>query len=267
LGSRIKLRGVEVAYEDVGRGDAVVLLHGFLFDRSMWREQTAALSDDFRFITPDLRGHGGTSVTDGPATMEEMAADVAALLDELGVARAVVGGLSMGGYVTLAFARRHPERVRALVLADTRAQADDEEGRRGREELARRALTEGMRPIADTLTPKLLAPETLATRPDVVERVRAMILGTTRQGAADASRGMAVRPDQTEWLAEISVPTLVVVGSHDAITPPALAETLRAKIRGARLEVVEGAGHASNIERPAEFNRALGTFLKETLTA
>ena len=260
-GGSVNVRGVEVAYDDVGRGDVVVLLHGFLFDRSMWREQVAALSERFRFITPDLRGHGESSATDGPMTMEEMAADVAALLDELGVTAAVVGGLSMGGYVALAFCRRYPERVRALVLADTRAQADNEEGRAGREELARRARDEGMRPIADTLTPKLLAPETLAARPDVVERVRSMILATKPEGAASASRGMAVRADQTEWLSEISVPVLIVVGSEDAITPPAGAEAMHARIKGARLEVIGGAGHASNIERPAEFNRVLADFL------
>jgi 3-oxoadipate enol-lactonase len=261
VGGSVSVRGVEIAYEDVGRGEPVVLLHGFLFDRSMWREQAAALRPRFRFITPDLRGHGESGVAGGPATMEEMAADVAALLDELGVGPAVVGGLSMGGYVTLAFCRRHPERVRALVLADTRAQADNEEGRRGREDLARTALDKGMRPIADTLTPKLLAPETLAARPDIIERVRAMILGTKPEGAAAASRGMAVRQDQTEWLAEISVPTLILVGSEDALTPPAMAEAMRAKIKDARLVAVEGAGHASNIERPAEFNRALADFL------
>jgi pimeloyl-ACP methyl ester carboxylesterase len=261
LGNRLSVRGVEIAYEDVGRGEPVVLLHGFLFDRSLWREQAAALGDRFRFITPDLRGHGESAATAAPATMEEMAADVAALLDELGVGPAVVGGLSMGGYVSFAFCRRHPERVRALVLADTRAQADNEEGRRAREELARLALGEGMRPIADSWTPKMLAPETLTSRPDVVERVRAMILGTKPEGAAAASRGMALRRDQTDWLPEIAVPTLILVGSEDAITPPAVSEAMRAKIKDARLEVVRGAGHASNVERPAEFNRALADFL------
>jgi pimeloyl-ACP methyl ester carboxylesterase len=118
-----------------------------------------------------------------------------------------------------------------------------------------------MRPIADSLTPKLLAPETLAARPAVVERVRAMILTTRPEGAAAASRGMAMRRDQTDWLAEISVPTLILVGSEDAITPPAAAEAMRAQVKDGRLTVIEGAGHASNLERPAEFNRALADFL------
>ena len=265
------MRGIEIGYEDEGQGETVVLLHGFPFNRSMWRGQVAALAGRFRLVTPDLRGFGESSVADGPATMEEMAADVAALLDELGVERAAVGGLSMGGYVTLAFCRRFPERVRALVLADTRAEADTEEASRTREETARRALAEGMGPIADAMLPKLLAPSTLAARPVVVSRVRAMILGTKPEGAAAALRGMALRADQTGWLPELSVPTLIVVGSEDSITPPAVAEAMRERIKGARLAVVEGAGHASNLERPDEFNRALADFLgalpKEAETA
>ncbi|HEV3470879.1 MAG TPA: alpha/beta fold hydrolase [Pyrinomonadaceae bacterium] len=262
MGSRINVRGIEIAYEEAGRGEPVVLLHGFPFNRTLWREQAAALAERFRVITPDLRGHGESSVAEGPATMEEMAEDVAALLDALGVGRAVVGGLSMGGYVTLAFCRRFPERVRALVLADTRPQGDTEDGRRAREETARRALEEGMEPIADSMLPKLLAPATLAGRPDVVGRVRAMILSTKPEGAAAALRGMAVRRDQTDWLGEISVPTLIVVGREDGLTPPSDSETMRAKIKGARLEVIEGAGHVSNVEQPSEFNRALSGFLE-----
>jgi len=261
LVKRVRVRGIEIAYEESGRGEPFVLLHGFLFNRSLWREQAEALADRVRLITPDLRGHGESSVAPGSATMEEMADDLAALLDELGVGRAGVAGLSMGGYVTLAFCRRYPERVRALVLADTRAQADTEEQRRARAEMERVALKEGMGPIADSMTPKLLAPETFASRPDIVERVRSMILGTPPAGAAAALRGMSVRRDQTEWLPEISVPTLILVGSEDAITPPAGSEAMRAKIRGARLVTIGGAGHASNIEQPAQFNRALADFL------
>jgi len=261
LGSQVSVRGIQLAYEEAGRGEPVVLLHGFPFNRSLWREQAAALGARFRVITPDLRGHGESSVADGPATMEEMAEDVAALLDELGVGRAVVGGLSMGGYVTLAFCRLFPERVRALVLADTRAQADTEEARRAREVAALRALREGMGAIADSMLPKMFAPSTLSERPDVVERVRAMILATRPEGAAAALRGMALRRDHTDWLPEITVPALIVVGREDAVTPPADSEAMRAKLGDARLEVVEGAGHVSNVERPAEFNRALEGFL------
>jgi pimeloyl-ACP methyl ester carboxylesterase len=149
-----------MAYDDTGSGPAVLLLHGYPFNRSMWREQTEALSENYRVITPDLRGHGETTATPEPATMDEMARDVAALMDELNIHRAAVGGLSMGGYVTLAFYRRFPLRVRALVLADTRPQADTEEARRNREQQARKALKEGMSGIAETSLPKALAPAT-----------------------------------------------------------------------------------------------------------
>lgn len=259
-----RVRGIELAFDDEGAGEpAVVLLHGFPFNRSMWRGQVELLRASYRVITPDLRGHGETSVAEGAAaTMEEMARDVAALLDELNVARAVVGGLSMGGYVALAFYRLFRERVRALVLADTRAEADTEDAKRGREETARRALEEGTQTIADTMLPKLLAPATFEENSPAVALVRGMILGTRPEGAAAALRGLAARRDQTDLLPEINVPTLIVVGSEDALTPPERSEAMRREIPIARMEVIEGAGHVSNLERPAAFNRALSDFLK-----
>jgi 3-oxoadipate enol-lactonase len=262
-----RVRGIELVYEDAAAGarsahaSPVVLLHGFPFNRSLWREQVEALSETRRVVAPDLRGHGETSLGDGPATMEEMAEDLAALLDELEVGRAVVGGLSMGGYAALAFVRAHPERVAALILADTRAQADTDDVRRTREETARRALAEGMEPIADAIMPKLFAPATREQRPDLIARVREMILGTKPAGAAAALRGMASRRDQTDLLETIDAPTLIIVGSEDTVTPPADAEVMHAKIRGSRLVKIEGAGHVSNVERPGEFNRALAEFL------
>ena len=257
-----RVRGIELAYTDEGRGPAVVLLHGFPFDRSMWRGQVERLSGGFRVIAPDLRGHGETTLTDGVSTMEELAEDVVALLDELNVPRAVLCGLSMGGYVALALYRAHPERVRALVLADTRTQADTEDARRAREENARRALSEGMQPIADAMLPKLLSTRTRESAPEVVARVREMMLGVKPEGAAAALRGMAVRRDQTDLLPTVDVPALVIVGSEDAITPPSDAEAMHALIEGSRLAVVEGAGHVSNVERPEEFDRALAEFLE-----
>jgi 3-oxoadipate enol-lactonase len=257
-----RLRGIDIAYDDAGEGAPVVLLHGFPFNRWMWREQAESLSGGaWRVITPDLRGHGETSIASEIATMEEMAADLAALLDELNISRAIVGGLSMGGYVALAFLRNFPERVRALILADTRPQADTDDGRRTREETARRALDEGMGVIVDAMLPKLLAPSTRERMPGVVDRVRAMMLGTNPRGAAAALRGMAARRDQTDLLPEISVPTLIVVGTEDALTPPSDAETMHAKIEGSRLVKIEGAGHVSNLERAEDFNRAMGEFL------
>ena len=256
-----RVRGIKMAFDDEGRGTPVVLLHGFPFDRSMWSEQARGLSATYRVIAPDLRGQGETELGGGSATMAEMAEDVAGLLDSLNVGRAVVGGLSMGGYVAFEFIRRFPERVAALVLADTRPQADTDEARRTREETARRALQDGMGPIADSMLPKLLSAATLEHRPDIIAHTRAMMLGTRPEGAAAALRGMGARRDQTDMLPEVDVPTLVVVGGEDSITPPTDAEAMAGKIRGARLVLIEGAGHLSNVERPEEFNRALGDFL------
>jgi 3-oxoadipate enol-lactonase len=259
----MRVRGRDMSYDDTGgSGAALVLLHGFPFDRSMWRGQAEALGGEFRVVAPDLRGSGETSLGAGDVTMEILAEDVAALLDELSLGRVILGGLSMGGYVAFEFFRRFPERVRALVLADTRPQADTEEGRRTREENAQRALKEGMAPIVETMLPKLLAAGTREHDGEVVKDVRAMMLGASPEGAAASLRAMAVRRDQTELLPTINVPTLIVVGSEDALTPPADAEAMRAKIEGSRLFVVEGAGHLSNVERPEEFNRALGEFLR-----
>jgi 3-oxoadipate enol-lactonase len=256
-----RVREIEMAYDDVGSGPAVVLLHGYPFNRSMWREQAEALSANYRVITPDLRGHGETSVTPDAATMEEMARDVDALLDKLDIRRVALGGLSMGGYVTLAFYRRFPLRVRALILADTRPQSDSTEAQQSREEQAQKILKEGMQSIADDFLKKVLTTATLNEKPETVERVREMILKTDAQGAANALRGMAARHDQTDFLEEIFAPTLILVGSEDKLTPPTDAELMKREIRGSRLEIIEGASHLSNLERPAEFNRALLDFL------
>jgi 3-oxoadipate enol-lactonase len=256
-----RVRGIEMAYETVGSGPAVVFLHGYPFNRTMWREQTEALSSRYRVITPDLRGLGESTTTDEPATMEEMARDVVALLDELRVGRVTLCGLSMGGYVALAFYRRFPLRVRALVLADTKAQADTAEARRNRAEQAEKILRGGMESMADDFTKKVLTNASLAEKPETVARVREMILKTPPQGAAQALKGMALRPDQTAFLEQILAPTLILVGSEDEVTPPGDAQMMHREIRGSRLEIIEGAAHLSNMERPIEFNHALLEFV------
>ncbi len=257
----LRTRGIEIAFDEAGHGNPVVLLHGFPLNRSMWSEQVEVLRTNYRVITPDLRGHGETTVVDEPATMEESAHDVAALLDELKIESASVAGLSMGGYVALAFCRLYPHRVSSLILADTRAGADSDDVRRGREESAQRALRECMDAIAETMIPKLLSLETLARKSEIVSRVREMINGTRPEGAAAALRGMAVRRDQTSFLSEISIPTLILVGSADSLTPPEEAMLMHRAIRDSRMVTIERAGHLSNFEQPEAFNRALLDFL------
>jgi 3-oxoadipate enol-lactonase len=259
-----RINDIQMAYTDSGIGRPVVLIHGYPFNRTLWDEQVAELSNSYRVIVPDLRGFGESDASDGPATMDQMAQDVALLLDHLGIARATIAGLSMGGYVALAFYKQLSSRVRALVLADTRAQADTEEAKQTRAQQAEKALAEGMAGIADAMLPKLLTPETVSKRPEVVKRVRDMMLKTKPEGAAAALRGMAQRDDQTDLLPKISVPALIIVGADDAITPVADSEKMHHAIAGSRLVVLENAGHVSNLERTEQFNYALLEFLKES---
>ena len=259
--SSISVGDIQLAYTDAGLGQPVVLLHGYPFNRSLWHEQVSALGNSYRVITPDLRGLGESDATPGPATMNRMAQDVAALLDHLEISRAVIGGLSMGGYVALAFYKQFPSRVRSLILADTRAQADTEEGKQTRHQQTDKALAEGMAGIADSMLPKLLTPETVSKRPDLVKRVRDMMLKTKPEGAAGALLGMAEREDQTSLLSQISCPTLILVGREDPITPVADSEKMNREIAGSRLVVIENAAHVSNLERTDQFNDELMRFL------
>ena len=252
---------MKLAYREAGSGTPIVLLHGYPFNRSMWREQVEALSRNYRVITPDLRGHGETSASAEPATIAERARDVAALLDELQIERAIIGGLSMGGYVAFSFYNLFRERVLALILADTRPQGDTEEAARNREQQAEKILKEGMESIADDFLKKVLTPATLQEKPEIVARVRQMITETKPEGAAAALRAMASRSDHTNLLPEINVPTLIIVGSEDTLTTPKDAELMRSSIPGSRLKIIEGAAHLSNMERPEEFTNALMQFI------
>jgi len=257
---KIRVHDIELAYDDAGSGSAVVLLHGYPFNRSMWNEQIEVLRKSHRVIVPDLRGHGDSQVA--PATIKDMARDIAELMTGLGINEAVIGGLSMGGYIALAFYRQFPERVKALMLADTRAAADTDEVRQNRKKQAERALSEGMEAIANDLLPKVLSAETIAKRSDIVERVRRMIVNTRPEGAAAALKAMGEREDQSSLLPLIAVPTLILVGRDDTITPVKEADSMHREIQGSVLEVIEGAAHLSNLEQPEQFNRGMGGFLR-----
>ena len=258
---------VEIAFTDVSVGPAVLLLHGYPFDKSMWGEQIDALAAaGFRAIAPDLRGLGETQTSSEVATMDDMARDAAAVLDELRVEQVVVCGLSMGGYVALEFMHLFPTRVQGLVLAGTRAPADSEQEKAGREQQVQTMLRAGMVPISIATLPKLLAKRTLAEKQDVVKRVRTMITRADPKGAAAAQRGMAARRDYSEDLPKIAVPTLIVVGREDSIRPIADAEFMHRGIRNSRLEIIEDAAHMTNMEQPEAFNDALLEFLESSVS-
>lgn len=259
---KLNIKGHQIAFDDTGgQGPAVVLVHGFPFNRTLWNDQLAALRETHRVVTLDLRGFGESDSSESPATMVQMAEDVAGLMNALEITSATIGGLSMGGYVVLAFYKIFPERVDALVLADTRPQADTEEAKKTRAEQAQRVMAEGMVVIVNAMLPKLLTPESVSKHPEMVKRVRDMMSSTKPEGAAAALMGMAVREDQTELLSRIKVPTLILVGKEDAITPVADSETMHQRIAGSKLVVINNAGHVSNIEQAPEFNSHVLEFL------
>ena len=263
--NRVNLRGIEIAYDNPGQGASIVLLHAFPFDRSMWREQIDFLSaSGYRVIAPDLRGLGETKAARGISGMDDMARDLAALMDELKIDSAVICGLSMGAYVAFEFIALFPSRVRALVLAGARAQGADEKEKESREQQAERVLAEGLGFAVDAILASLLAPITLATKPEIVSRVRKMVSSANPFGVAAAQRGMAMRRDYSGDLANIEVPTLIVAGREDAVRKADDAEFIHQGIGSSRLEIINDAGHLMNLEQPEGFNRVLLDFLLET---
>jgi pimeloyl-ACP methyl ester carboxylesterase len=253
----------KLAFDDVGSGPPVVLLHGSPLSREMWAPQVSALRDAYRVITPDLRGFGDSPGFTQTPSMDRMADDVAELLDALQIReRIVLGGLSMGGYVAFAFARRHGNRLRGLILADTKAEADDAEGKANRDRLIAFTAQHTGRDVLEQMLPKLVCPETLTQRPEVVALVRQIGERQTPAGIIQALQAMRDRPDSVASLAAIGVPTLVLVGEKDTLTPPSLAETMAARIRGAKLVRIADAGHLANLENPTQFNVVVRSFLQ-----
>ena len=255
------LDGVAIEYDVRGDGPAVLLLHAFPLGLFMWDAQVEALCATHRLVRFDARGFGGSAAGEGPLTMERIADDGALLLDHLGIEKAVVGGCSMGGYAAFAFVRRHPQRLAGLVLQDTRAGADTTEAKANRTTLAAKVLAEGASAAAEAFLPKLLGETTHRERPDIVADLRERILATSPQAIANALHGLGARADSRETLPTIAVPTLVVVGSEDVLTPASEAATMAAAIPRARLDVIPGAGHLANLEDPVAVNAALRAFL------
>lgn len=260
--NRILANGIELNVRQQGQGQPLLLVHGFPLDHTMWHEQIDGLSSVCRVIAPDLRGFGGSGTTAGTVTMEQLADDLAALLDALEVAEPVaLCGLSMGGYVAWQFWHRHRRRLGSLILCDTKASADSPEAARARLESADRVLTEGAGFLADSMLEKLFAPTTDSEQPELVEATRQVILATAPEGLAAALRGMAERADATSWLPRIDVPTLVVCGRHDAIASVEEMRGLAAQIPGAHFREISLAGHLAPLENPAETNLAIREFL------
>ncbi|MBR9990183.1 MAG: alpha/beta fold hydrolase [Gemmatimonadetes bacterium] len=261
--SQASINGATLSWREAGTGDDVlVLIHGFPFNSDIWRPQVEAAPDGWRVIAPDLRGFGGSGPLPGNRLpMDLLAQDVIGLLAHLGVRRPVLCGHSMGGYVTFAVTRRAPALARGLVLSDTRAGADSEEGRQGRLKNAKHVHAKGTAALIDAMVPRLLDAGTREKLPHVEQEMRAVMSAASAPSVIAALLGMAERPDSTPQLRSINVPTQLIVGARDEITPPGDARLLARAIPGAQIEIIDNAGHMPGLEQPAAFNRVLVNFL------
>ncbi len=244
-------------------GLAVVFIHGFPFNHRMWQPQLQALPRLYRAIAYDVRGHGDSDVGNGQYTVELFVDDLLGLLDHLAVDRAVVCGLSMGGYIALRAVERHPERFQGLILCDTRSEADTNEAKVKRSGTIAAVRSHGVAAFAGEFVKLVLAPRTLEANPSVVQITREMITGNDTLGVRGTLLALAARTDTTPALPDMNLPALVLVGEHDTLTPPADAESLADALPDAELHVIPGAGHMSNLENPAAFNERLLAFLGE----
>lgn len=260
----VHVNGLLMHYCDRGMGHPILFVHGFPLNCRMWQSELDALALDYRVIAPDLRGFGQSEANgETTVTMEQYADDLAALLDELGVDEPVTFcGLSMGGYVGWQFLRKYHDRLDSLVLCDTRASADPPEGQQARYKMAEDVLTNGPEVAAQAMIPKLFAACTIEHRPEMVQRVQDMILHTDPHAIAAASRGMAERPDMTATLADVDLPTLVMVGQEDRITPPEEMREMARSINGALIAEIPEAGHLAPMENPKAVTGSLCRFLK-----
>jgi pimeloyl-ACP methyl ester carboxylesterase len=257
----IPVRDGQLHVVQTGQGTPLVLVHGFPLDHSMWQGQVDGLADRFHVIAPDLRGFGQSGVTAGLVTMQRLADDLAQLLDALQITEPVVFcGLSMGGYVGWQFALRHRPRLARLIQCDTRAIADSPEAAANRIALADRVQKEGTLFVAEAMMPKLFAPATNQANSPVVEATRQVMLRTSPQGIAAASRGMAQRPDVTALFPEFDLPALLICGQHDAISPPEEMRGIASAMPQAKFVEIAGAGHMAPLEKSAEVNAAIREF-------
>ncbi len=260
----IKVNGFEMAYDDiVGNQVPLLLIHGYPLDRTLWQNQMRGLGDIARVIAPDLRGFGESGMPNGNLSMDVYADDLRGLLDGLKIEKAVIGGLSMGGYIAFAFYRKFADRVRGLILANTKAGADSPDAKKGRDDNAALAREKGAGAIAERMLPKMLTPKTIDERAEVAQATNAMMARQSVQGVVGALMALRDRPDSTPTLATISVPTLIITGAEDTLIPPKESEIMRDAIREARLVTIPGAAHLSNYEQPEAFNQAVREFLKQ----
>jgi pimeloyl-ACP methyl ester carboxylesterase len=244
---------------------ALVVIHAFPLGARMFEAQLALADRGWRVIAPELRGFDGATGEPSASSIDDYAADVIDLLDALHVDEAVIGGVSMGGYIAFAMFRHAPRYFQGLILADTKSQADTPEALDGRRKMLQLVQEKGPPAVADEMIPKLLGETTRRTRPQIVELVRSLVLANSTDAIAGAIRALMTRPDSTPLLSTIHRPALILVGDEDVVTPKAVAEEMHRGIAGSQLAIVPGAGHLSNLEQPEAFNAALADFLDHRL--
>ncbi len=262
---RSTLNGTGIDYETDGprTGIPVLFIHGFPFSKAMWKPQVDVLKKDFHVVTYDVRGHGASDVGDGLYSVELFVDDLIGLLDHLRFSKVVVVGLSMGGYIALRAMERNPERFRGLVLCDTRSEADGNEGKIKRAAQAKTVKSEGMKKFAEPFLKVVFYEKTFETNPPAIDMIRAIVEASSPLAVAGTLLALAARTDTTPSLYNIKVPTLILVGQHDALTPPSASFAMKEKIPNAELHVISRAGHMSNLENTEMFNEHLLTFLKK----
>ena len=257
------INGITLNFDDQGSGLPLLLIHGFPLNRQMWRPQFRALTAaGFRVIAPDLRGFGESDAPDGPYSIDLFADDLVALLDHLGIESAVVGGMSMGGYVLFNLLERYPERLRGACFIVTRAGADDETGKERRLVLAREVMKSGLKVVADAFETLLFAEESLVERPKLVEEVYRWMSANDSRGIAGGPLAMRERKDYTQMLSGFAIPALAIGAEQDKAAPPDNTRLIAGGIPGCRLAVIPHAGHMANLENPGAFNGALLEFLR-----
>lgn len=259
--NRIRSGDAEIAYEVLGSGPPVVLLHPFPVHHELWIPAAQALALRYRVILPDLRGHGESDVGEGPATMQKHAADIARVLDDAEVPRAVFAGNSIGGYVLFEFWRQYAPRVLGLALCNTQAKGETSASRASRLQAAEDVLAHGVDAFAESMLPRVLGKTTATSRPDLVEGARRMMLKMSPADVAEVQRGMADRPDSVATLSTIRVPTVLITGDEDASTGVPAAQSMQRLIPGSQMMVVPKAGHYSPWEQPEDVGLILRQFV------
>lgn len=257
----VEVNGIKIAYAETGKGFPLVLIHGFPLNKDIWVPQLDGLVKSAHIITPDLRGHGSSQGSSENYSMDIFVNDIAALMDTKNINGPILGGHSMGGYITMAFCRRYIRWLSGLILVSTRASADTDEGKSNRDKMASLAKEKGAESIAEAMIPKLLSPKSLTEKPELANQIKMIIEKTPIDGIVGDLMGIKNRLDSTPLLPKIPIPTLIIHGADDQLIPPSEAESMAGLIPECQLCVIPDAGHLPNLEQPDLFNDAVLNFI------